>query len=133
MLSLTTRIRLGLEAGVFVGCAVVGLRLASVSWTRALFDRLYRRRQTSQAGVTPAHLAKAVRVVSRGIPGATCLAQSLALQAMLTRRGYPAQLHLGVATSPEFEAHAWIECNGVTLLGGPNLQRYAPLGDVPLR
>ena len=47
---------------------------------------------------------------------ATCLRQSLVLYGMLERRGVPSRLCLGVArTGSAFDAHAWIECDGVTL------------------
>ena len=42
----------------------------------------------------------------------TCLRQSLALQWMLHRRGIPSKLLLGVNSSAQFEAHAWLEYEG---------------------
>ena len=36
-------------------------------------------------------------VVSRYLPGATCLTQALAAQALLTQSGFPSQVEIGVA------------------------------------
>jgi hypothetical protein len=60
----------------------------------------------------------AVRNASRVIPGASCLTQALALQHLLARAGYPSSIHFGVAKNPDrgFEAHAWVEHEGGTLL-----------------
>jgi hypothetical protein len=47
---------------------------------------------------------------------ATCLRRSLVLHGLLERRGVPSRFCLGVAKSgPTLDAHAWIECAGVTL------------------
>ncbi|HSL71115.1 MAG TPA: lasso peptide biosynthesis B2 protein [Longimicrobiales bacterium] len=57
------------------------------------------------------------RVALAGVfyPGrARCLEQSLALYVLLRRRGVPAQLRLGVQPYP-FNAHAWVELDGVAL------------------
>jgi hypothetical protein len=63
-------------------------------------------------------LAWAVSSVSRNIPKATCLTQSLALQFLLNRSGRPSQLHFGVRKDSKagFQAHAWVESEGSTLL-----------------
>ena len=60
----------------------------------------------------------AVRNSSRMVPGATCLTQALALQYLLARASYASSIHIGVAKKPDrgFEAHAWVEHAGATLL-----------------
>jgi len=77
-------------------------------------------------------IARIVEVASRRMPWLkTCLAQALAAQVLLTRRGYPALLRIGVARGDqgEFQAHAWVESRGKVLIGGGSeLKRYAPLG-----
>ena len=45
-----------------------------------------------------------------------CLVRSLVLLRMLTRRSIPASLVIGVKTGPPFEAHAWIEHDGLPVL-----------------
>jgi len=51
-----------------------------------------------------------------------CLAQSLAAQKMLKKRGIPGVFYLGVAKDNEVEekmkAHAWTECGEMILTGG---------------
>ena len=67
-------------------------------------------------------LVWAVRSASRHIPMASCLTQSLALQFLLIRTGRSSQLHIGVRKDPQsgFQAHAWVESGGCTLLSTPS-------------
>lgn len=67
-----------------------------------------------------ARMAWAVRRVARYVPMATCLTRALALQIMLSRKGQPTELILGVSHSKtkEFIAHAWIEQGNNILIGG---------------
>jgi hypothetical protein len=70
----------------------------------------------------------AVRTAAAYIPRATCLTQALAAKYQLERFGHRAQLHIGVARQDgRFLAHAWVECEGATVLGGEVAGRYAPL------
>jgi hypothetical protein len=51
------------------------------------------------------------------LPGDTrCLTRSLVLLRILTRRGIPASLSIGVRNEDEFSAHAWVELGGHPLL-----------------
>jgi hypothetical protein len=51
-----------------------------------------------------------------GIIRPSCLVESLTLWYLLQRQRIPARLRIGVRKFPEkFEAHAWIECEGVAL------------------
>ena len=93
------------------------------------------------AGTAPARLRHAdhpsvdritwaVETASRRTPGLkTCLAQALAAQVLLTRRGYPALLRIGVAKGErqQLQAHAWVESEGKIVIGGSELERYTPL------
>jgi hypothetical protein len=75
----------------------------------------------------------AVEAASRQTPGVkTCLAQALATQVLLARRGYPALLHIGVVRGEQeqFQAHAWVVTQeGKVVIGGSGLEleRYTPL------
>jgi hypothetical protein len=72
--------------------------------------------------------AWAVTVVSRYVPGATCLTQALAVQALLTRSGHGSRLEIGVAREAgRFEAHAWVVCGDRIVVGGPEVERYVRL------
>jgi hypothetical protein len=75
-------------------------------------------------------VAWAVDVASRHTPGLkTCLARSLVAQALLTRHGHPALLHIGVVRGEQgqFQAHAWVESKGEIVIGGSELEHYTPL------
>ncbi len=77
-------------------------------------------------------IAAAVRIVSRSVPGATCLTQALAAQTILRLKGDNVPLQLGVSWSKNgiFEAHAWLESEGKVLIGDlPDLERYKKLGN----
>jgi hypothetical protein len=82
---------------------------------------------------TVERLEWAVRTAGSRIPGATCLTRALALHRLLTRAGYASSIHIGVAKSPDrgFEAHAWVEHEGATLLSSASeiahYQRLAAL------
>lgn len=71
-----------------------------------------------------------VETMSRHMPGEkTCLTQALTTQVLLSRRGHPALLHIGVVKKElgEFQAHAWVECEGKIVIGGHELERYTLL------
>jgi hypothetical protein len=73
-------------------------------------------------------LVWAVRAAAARIPRATCLTQALAAKYQLERSGRSTQIHLGVAKeNGGLLGHAWLECDGTTVLGGEIADRYAPL------
>jgi hypothetical protein len=69
----------------------------------------------------------AVRAASRMVPRATCLTQALALNHLLRSDGYPGVVQIGVDNHDgRFVAHAWVECNGVSLLSAAgDIRRYS--------
>ena len=74
--------------------------------------------------------AWAVAAVSRLVPGGDhCLSQALAVQTFLARRGYDCKICFGVQRLPgvPFTAHAWVEHDGVVLIGGDYLSRFVRL------
>lgn len=76
----------------------------------------------------------AIEQATRYSPGqAKCLARAFTAEILLKRRGYQPKLHFGVLKSPaeSFQAHAWIELQGKTVLGHlPNLTEYTILPKV---
>lgn len=60
-----------------------------------------------------------------------CLGQSLVLMALLARRGVGSALVIGVRPGSNFEAHAWVEREGMPLLpsGGDTYSRLLALGE----
>jgi hypothetical protein len=81
------------------------------------------------AGDSVEQLVWAVRVVSRYLPGTTCLPQALCAQALLTHSGFPSQVEIGVAKDElhRFHAHAWVVCQGQVVLGERQGERYNSL------
>lgn len=72
----------------------------------------------------------AVNTVTHYVPGVKCLARALATQVLMRRYGYSGELRLGVAKAEtgKLEAHAWIEHQGLVIMGNiPDLSRYMPL------
>jgi hypothetical protein len=80
-------------------------------------------------GLAPERLAWSIQTAACRIPGASCLTQALALQWLLSRAGYRANVHIGVGKDVErgFEAHAWLEHEGEILIGGAQAVRYEPI------
>jgi len=87
--------------------------------------------RTARSHLAPAaidQLAWAVTAAGRAVPGGNCLPQALALQVLLKRRGEPASLRLGVARDEQggLHAHAWVDCQDRTVIGG-DVAHMAPL------
>lgn len=128
---------------VVVAFVRLGLTLGSYRALRNVLPRLI---GTPTRGNTPLdertvnRIVWAVMTASRAIPGATCLTQAIATQTMLARRGEAARVHIGVAKNADkagkFEAHAWVEHTGQTIIGGTpeELERYSRIAafDVPV-
>ncbi len=77
----------------------------------------------------------AINKAGRYLPGNnTCLTQAFVGQLMLNRRGIPAALCIGVkkGAADELQAHAWVESNGIVLIGGleAGFEDYAALPDL---
>ena len=79
--------------------------------------------------LTAERIAWSIQVASRYVPKASCLVQALTAKILLQSAGIPVRLHIGVAKmkGQPFEAHAWVETRGGVLIGGSELERYAPL------
>ena len=64
----------------------------------------------------------------------TCLPLALAGQLHLNLHGFPARTQLGVTKTDEgmIIAHAWVECNGEVLIGGPEheIKKYIILSEM---
>ena len=72
----------------------------------------------------------AVGAASRLLPGTRCLAQALAGQVVLARRGVPTRLRIGVGrSSGEVSAHAWLERDGRVVLGEARPDEFTPLSE----
>ena len=75
-------------------------------------------------------VAWAIMTASRYVPGARhCLTRALAVETLLSRRGYRTQLHVGVARDDDkgIIAHAWVDTGGKVIMGGEELEKYTEL------
>jgi len=113
-----------LRALLVVGAARAALWLLPV----AIVRKVVRWAAAGAGGYSQNQLIWAVRATSRCLPGATCLTQALAAQALLARSGYASQVEIGVnKDDARFQAHAWLVCQGEIVLGGPQIEQYNPL------
>jgi len=79
-------------------------------------------------GADVQRMSWAVRVAARAVPGAACLAQAVAMQRMLARRGHASTVEFGVAKHHAgLEAHAWLVCDGQIVIGGEQAGAFVPL------
>jgi hypothetical protein len=100
------------RAFVALAVARVALVLVPLGWLRAWAQRL------GGPGQPVDRIVWAVSAATRRMPGATCLVSAFALQRLLSREGHASELHIGVAKrDSELAAHAWIVCEGRTLIG----------------
>ena len=107
-----------------------GLRFLPLPAWERMADRLSSARSAEgSASATAQDVAWAVRSASRVVPGATCLTQALAAKLVLSRRGYASRLRIGVARGPghQLRAHAWLEANGLVVVGGSRIEEFTPL------
>ncbi len=122
----------------------VGLWTLPYARVRAVADWMTRHGRTSShsdAGETkPSRekIAWAVATASRIVPGGiNCLVRAMATEIILKRYGYASTLKIGVAkpAAGQFEAHAWLESDGVVVIGDFQLDRFVPLSaqDRPAR
>jgi hypothetical protein len=127
---------LAFEAAVVLLVVRAALRVCSFGTV----ERLLARWSRPWAGrvATPAsesrRLGSAVRAIARRLPGTSCLAATLAAEAMLLRRGISSVRHIGVrppSPGSPLDAHAWLECEGAIVVGEDvDLQKYRILTKV---
>jgi len=86
--------------------------------------------ETADATRLAINLGAAVGRVCDVLPtDSRCLIRSLVLTRVLARRGLDSALVIGVRSEPSFEAHAWLERDGVPLLP-PHEQEFSRLVEI---
>jgi hypothetical protein len=93
-------------------------------------ERLFHSPTTSHEPSLPSEkFSWAVVAISPYVPSATCLAQALTLQALLSKEGIHSDLRIGVARDDGtgITAHAWLEIDGKVIIGGQERDRYTRL------
>jgi Transglutaminase-like superfamily len=115
-----------------------GLRAFGFSrWQRMLERRISQHKTMSPCApaVSANRIAQLLEAAAHSLFLPTnCLERSLALWSLLQRRGFPVELRLGARKQAgTFEAHAWVELNGVALNNPADEQRgFAPFdGAIP--
>jgi transglutaminase-like putative cysteine protease len=103
--------RLTMRSAMVIGAAVVAIRVFDVERTLRIASRPVHGRAKTVIG----EVVTAVDRAGRYVPGGTCLPKSVALAWMLRGMGVDATVRIGVRTDEGFEAHAWVEAEGVAL------------------
>lgn len=80
--------------------------------------------------VTPEDIEWAVKNASKLVPWSTCLVEALTGRELLGRRGIASEVCFGVGRGEQFEAHAWLDVGGQTLIGGEARGAFAKLPSV---
>jgi hypothetical protein len=109
-----------LRASVLLPLVSISLKWRGFQQTKALLERFLLASSGSENSDAQARAALTARMVAAagyyGIGNPNCLSVSLALWWLLARQGIASDLRVGVRKEGEkFEAHAWVECAGVTL------------------
>ena len=121
------------EAVGWLGIARFSLLIFPFRWVLRLFGIRQDVAQTevdgplADVGQDAVIVKRALRRVSRNVPwDCKCLAQALAGKAMLSRRGLPATLFIGVTRDDqrEFRAHAWLKSGAAFISGGEGHEAY---------
>jgi hypothetical protein len=108
-----------LEALVMVPLARLAVALLSFRAVHRAVEAAQRHRGRP-SNVPRERIARAVVRVGRRVPGASCLTQVVAAALLCARYGHEATVRLGVTRSGDHvAAHAWLESEGVVVLGEP--------------
>src|ERR1700681_4071281 len=113
-----------LRAAALLPLVSLSLRLRGFRSTQASLQK--RIDGAVSSGCDPSDSAKAVRAAFaarmvrsaafRNLGTATCLEKSLVLWWLLGKQGIASSVRIGARkTGQKFEAHAWVECDGVAL------------------
>jgi hypothetical protein len=123
------------QAWMWFGVVEVGLRCLPLQKLLRIIQRpgntpTVTKKQREPQRAVPERVAYCVGLAGRlHLFDSTCLKKSLVLNALLTRRGFDAQLLIGAArgTNGQLDAHAWLDCEGKVLLDGTMPRHYATL------
>lgn len=126
---------LTLEAALWLFASLLLVKIVPFRyWSRYLGAKSAGDRPIEGLGCVPSaaqETAQTIRRVNRVFRGRfTCLMEANAGKAMLNRRGIPNTLVLGARTvrseddGLRMEAHAWLKCGAIILLGGEGHNRF---------
>ena len=123
--------RLLLSAIVLLPLVALSLRMRGFKQTQNSLRRFVPKElnltESSEADLEKARgIARMVGVAAgHGAYRANCLKQSLVLWMLLARRGMKSEIVFGVQKGAveDFNAHAWVECDGVNLSDSETVQQ----------
>ena len=112
----------------------LGLRLLPLQTLKRLLNQLAKVFPGGkQSGLSyPEQVVWAVTTASRRLfKDGSCLVQALVVELFFRRKDYPAELCIGITKEQggKLVAHAWVESDGVIVIGGPEseVKRYSRL------
>lgn len=107
--------------------ARLAVRLLSYATIKRLTARLTGR--GAPAALSVDECALALRRALRVLPGSGCLPQAIAADCLLRREGHDPRIVFGVALdgAGRLDAHAWVQHQGRTVIGGEAAETYRPL------
>jgi hypothetical protein len=110
-----------------VAATRASLKLLGFRRSIAITKRIAARFSTAERAGSAEEAARTVAMAAALFPGrAVCLEQSIALYLVLRRRGFPAQLRIGVQPYP-FRAHAWVELDQRPIFENEDtVQKFVP-------
>ena len=116
---------------VFVRLGMSAIRFTALQGALDRWVRAFARRPSMGAHDEVKRVGWSVAAVTRRLPfDSTCLIQSLAVDAMLRRRGVPCEIRVGVRPpgGGALAAHAWVEHDGQIVFGArSDLSEYQVL------
>jgi hypothetical protein len=97
-----------------------GLWITRYQRIRALLVRPCDASPAGERKMTVARITHAVAKTARIVPDASCLTQCIACQALLSWKGIPSSIAIGLkkAGDAELKAHAWLVWHGQVVLQG---------------
>ncbi len=128
------------QSGLLITCIRVSLAVVSLrrlqALLRALAPSVHAPAVSREEGVARmVDTARLVAMAARHTPVAnSCLHRSLALWWILRRRGFDTAIQFGARKKDGvFEAHAWIEHDGVVISDDQGAREFVPLPWTPLK
>lgn len=127
-LSRGERLLLGTTAVLLLSGRVL-LAVVGLDRTHWILDRLVAILPPYAKVRNPDRIPWALDVVDAYVPiHLSCLPRAVVGDRLFAANGYRTRIHLGVAKSEEFEAHAWVERDGEVVIGEVDEHaRFQPL------
>ena len=117
-----------LQSFILLAWVRLALWVLPFRWVSRVCARHSGNRRRICTAIPEDRLIWAVRVTAPRVPGATCLVQAMAAKYLLERCGRKPRLHFGTTKdNGRLLAHAWLELDGRTVLGGEIAPRYSVL------